>query len=299
MTVYLKDHIAVALQQAYMHSDKVDLITAYLNSGIFRILDLSVLVNKDISLYVRGNKRDFLSGSVDIKTLSKLYQVGVKCYLVRDLHGKAYIFNQMKLFIGSANLTHNGLGTNTNSNLECLVELPLQEAEFNYLISMTSTRVLLTPKILKDIEYSVDCAVSNENNLLGSEEWPFLVSHEKYETIRIYDLPWCHPLEDSHEECDFLHDYHVLGLISKSSVNLFDFKTSYLYQFILFNLNQSNNGQLYFGEIKSLVLKSLEEHGNIIIKPYIFNIFGYFSMLNDPVIGYDRPNYSERLFLRK
>src|SRR5690606_36621249 len=137
MKILLGSAISTHFQQLFLAAENLDLITAYLTSGLFNLLEEEEISNRRINLFVRGNRKDFQTKACDILVLEKLHQLGVNCFLVKDLHSKVYIFDQEVALVGSANLTNKGLGLASNgNNIECLCEYEISNTSYLEFLSM-------------------------------------------------------------------------------------------------------------------------------------------------------------------
>lgn len=71
------------------------------------------------------NRQNFFRGSSSLDAIQLLVEKNIKVYALDNLHTKAYIFNDSKCIVGSANFTRNGL----LFNHELLVVLEQKEAK--------------------------------------------------------------------------------------------------------------------------------------------------------------------------
>lgn len=297
MKILTGKDISSRLQQLFSTAEDVDLITAYLTSGIFNILAEKEILNKNINLFVRGNKKDFYSGASDIAVFEKLYQLGVTCFLVKDLHSKVYIFDQKTALVGSANLTNKGLGFASHSNnIECLCEYDISNESYLEFLSMTKGVIPVDENILNLMCSSLDSKGTDEQ----CEEWDFLISPKAVEKLTINDLPLYDLNSTTNATNSFEHDCYVLGLDENLESFRTKFKKSNLYLYLLNILDESEEHQIYFGQFTKRIHNDLLAESDISrweVKQYIINIFTYLKMLNLDNIKIDRPNYSERIYL--
>lgn len=86
-----------------------------------------------ITVITTFNRENFITGASSLATLSLLVDNNISVYALNDLHTKAYIFNNKKCLVGSANFTENAL----NKNHELLLVLD-QPHECNEIITYAS-----------------------------------------------------------------------------------------------------------------------------------------------------------------
>lgn len=299
MGLVFRDKIRDVLTSHYQQCNKAVLITAYLTSGIFTVLEEVDISDKDISIFVRGNKKDFAAGSVCIKTLMKLHHLGVTCYLVRNLHSKIYVFDDAEMFIGSANLTNNGLSPLGSTNIEVLMSAPYNESYTGDLKRSLRYAVKVTNEILEKIQEENDSL----NTLGKSEEcldWDFWSIDDFGHDLADSILPWCDislPVNDQ-DKVNQYHDELLFGLKLDGSFDRALFISSALHLFLVKILSERDEGEqfLYFRDVRQLLIDYCDVH-YADAKKITVNIFSYYrSRLCLPIL-HDQPVHSERLRL--
>lgn len=289
--------ISSRFQQLFTVAETVDLITAYMTSGVLNVCSEDKILNKYTNLFIRGNKKDFYSGASDIAVLEKLYQLGVNCFLVKDLHSKVYIFDQKTALVGSANLTNKGLGFASHSNnIECLCEYDISNESYLEFLSMTKGALPVDENILNLMHSSLDSEGTEEHY----DEWDFLLNAKAVEKLSINDLPLYDLNSTTNAINSFEHDCYVLGLDENLESFRTKFKRSNLYLYLLNILEEREEHQIYFGEFTKRIHNDLLAESDISrweVKQYIINIFTYLKKLDLDDLKVDRPNYSERIYL--
>lgn len=294
--------IPIHLKRSFKSASSIKLITAYLTSGIFTVFNKEEIEIKDISLCVRGNKQDFFNNTVCIKTIKELYKLGVKCYLVRNLHIKAYIFDDEEIYIGSANLTNNGLSISASSNIEVLYKADCID---NYIVELNKVlhySVAVTDKIIKEIEESLAnfqlTKIKPEN--LDSIDWSFwdiedYISHLNYSVLPKCDLSIPILTQDKEK---YFHDSLLFGLKEDGTFDRSLFITSTLHHFLVKEVLARGEGKqlIRFGELKNLLMEklSLDEP---CAKETTKNIFSYYRDKKCLPLNYERYRYTESLKL--
>lgn len=299
MRILLNNKISQTFQQFFLAAEKVDLITAYLTSGLFNLLAESEISDRKVNLFIRGNKKDFQTKACDILVLEKLHQLGVNCFLVKDLHSKVYIFDQEVALVGSANLTNKGLGLASNgNNIECLCEYEISNTGYLEFLSMIKGAIVVDEELLNFMNLSLDN--NNDSSSNSCDEWEFLLNMDIVEKLTINDLPLYNLNNNTNDVESFEHDKIVLGLDQNLNKFIYKFKQSNLYFYLLKLLQSREQKQIFFGEFCALVhndLLSEQDLSRREVKQYIINIFSYLKKLDLDNIKVDRPNHSERIYL--
>lgn len=299
MKILLGSAISTHFQQLFLAAENVDLITAYLTSGLFNLLAEEEIFNRRVNLFIRGNRKDFQTKACDILVLEKLHQLGVNCFLVKDLHSKVYIFDQEVALVGSANLTNKGLGLALNgNNIECLCEYDISDKSYLEFLSMIKGAIVVDEELLNFMHLSLDN--NNDSSSTAYDEWEFLLNMDIVEKLTINDLPLYNLNSNTNDFESFEHDKIVLGLDQDLNKFRDKFKQSNLYFYLLKLLQSREKKQIFFGEFCTLVhsdLLSEQDLSRREVKQYIINIFSYLKELDLDNIKVDRPNHSQRIYL--
>lgn len=303
MELLFYNEISSKLKKDFMTCKEAFLITGYLTSGVFSILDDRLLPEKYTSLFFRGNKQDFFNGSVCIKTVRKLYELGVRCYLVRNLHSKIYIFDKKIMYIGSVNLTNNGLSLLDSSNIEVLYKTKYESSYDDQLRESLKYAIEVTDDILSEIEHSMLDVEDKQNTAvnLNSIDWPFWSKDEYLDSLSDLSLPRCNlfiPLIEQKKD-DLAHDQLHFGLDDNLSFNRSLFITSALHHFLVKEVLSKPEGRRFirFGELKNILSDKFELE-NIDAKKITQNIFSYYNDRKCLPLNYERVNYTESLNLQ-
>ena len=103
-----------------------------------------------INIITTFDRNNFLNGASSLEAIQLLVQNNIEVYALHNLHTKAYIFNDSKCVVGSANFTRNGL----LFNHELL--LVLEQAQD------VKPIVEYSQKLLDDIKNAGDWLITNE-----------------------------------------------------------------------------------------------------------------------------------------
>lgn len=300
MGLILKDKISYQLSQEYSKCGQAVFITAYLTSGIFDILgDLVHFPNRKTMLFVRGNKQDFINGSICIKTLRRLYDANIQCFLLQNLHAKLYIFDERTMFIGSANLTNNGLSLSPNSNIEILHCAQYSKDMDIQVQTMLKGAIVLTDDLLNEMSSELkEC-----NNITidhASDAWACIPieSNNHFTELSVDYLPRCHLDQlDSMEQDNFYHDQRLFGLQNDGGIDIELFQDSVLHHFLIKALKRQPEHFMRFGTVKQLIGKQCNLPNNEYLTSCVQNIYSYYKYHTNTEIKYTRPQHTEVLNL--
>jgi hypothetical protein len=100
---------------------EVVIVSPFIQSN--QLLELTSKFSKNLSLfdvYVNWDYESILKGVNDLGIFDIITENGGRLFNCKRLHAKLYIFDFVKIFFGSANLTKNGFGWPNNGNIEVL-----------------------------------------------------------------------------------------------------------------------------------------------------------------------------------
>lgn len=303
MGLILKDQIIYKLSQEYSKCGQAVLITAYLTSGIFDILgNLDHSSNRKTILFVRGNKQDFLNGSVCVRTLRRLHNANIQCFLLQNLHAKLYIFDEQTMFIGSANLTNNGLSVSPNSNIEILHQCQYSQVVQEQIKTMLHGAIPLTDELLDAISIELQ---ETPNKMLSEtyEDWACLPSPYSDNTaeLDLAHLPLCNLdyLADFLGSEEFYHDQYIFGLNNDGIVDLVLLQNSVLHKFLIKILMEQPEKFIRFGTLKNIIAEQCSLQHDSELTELIQNIYSYYKHNRNIEVQYSQPNHTEVLSLQK
>lgn len=303
MGLILKDKIIYKLSQEYSKCGQAVLITAYLTSGIFDILgNLDGAPDRKIQLFVRGNKQDFLNGSVCMKTLRRLHNTNIQCFLLQNLHAKLYIFDEQTMFIGSANLTNNGLSVSPNSNIEILHQCQYSQDIQEQVKSMLHGAIPLTEELLSAISVELQ-EMPNKEAFESNQDWLCLPPPCLNNTteLSMVHLPLCNLdyLTDFLGSKEFYHDQYLFGLRNDGTVDIDLLQASILHRFLIERLINEPEGFIRFGTLRNIISEQCNLQHSPELTELIQNIYSYYKHNPNLEIQYSQPNYTEVLSLQK
>ena len=151
------DPASAVFELAKLATNRIIIVAPYIKSHTLRMLiDVIPASVSDFICITRWLPEDIASGTCDIAIFDDVMQRGGELRVYSHLHAKFYS-NSDKCLVGSANLTHRGLGKYIPSNFELLVELPstfpgIKNWEKNLLELSTTATENLRDQRLEQVE---------------------------------------------------------------------------------------------------------------------------------------------------
>jgi hypothetical protein len=265
---------------------------------------LAHYVSQSCSVVLIGRllPNDFIVGSSDIEALraSLLNDWNVKC--LTGLHAKIYLCDRSKIFIGSANLTTNGLKIYGSGNLEGCVEIPAVKDNIEFVEKINREAQIVNLTVLEKMESFINTKSKNASGMASSTLWPEDILPREH-SIWVYDFPWVtldastNPIEQ-----DLQHDAEILSvndLSNKANVAV-AFKNAKVFCWLLKKLKRSESNELYYGKLTVMIHDELRDDPAPYrrdVKVLLSNLLTYCQKYAPELIKIDRPNHSQRVTL--
>lgn len=114
-------------------NNRVLIYSAYTKKDALTTLASRVKPSSSVTLVVRWNKIDILSGSSDLEIFEICESHGWSLKINPTLHGKLFLFDDSSVILGSANLTKSGLNIGNFGNLEFGAKFNIDEVDVDNL----------------------------------------------------------------------------------------------------------------------------------------------------------------------
>lgn len=274
-------------------------ITAFCKENGIKFLEENInesVTNKKI--LVRFRKDDLISGASDLSIYSFCKANNWNMYVRFDLHAKAYIFDQKRYVIGSANLTNKGLNIISNGNYEIASAAILSEEEACKINSLFNTAILMNDNIYEMMIYDLDKA----NYLVNEgDQWRhdiLKLFNDDIQVLFTFDFPAVISPKECEGRCiEFLElpeDWSYEQV--KQS---FRMSKAFVWLYTLVN---NKNDELYFGEaamsLQNVIVNDPKPYRKD-IKVLVQNLLSWIEELEIDDIIIDRPNYSQRIQIKQ
>ncbi len=269
------------------------------------------------AVFVRWETKDLILGSSDLEIYPYLKAKGITLYRNSRLHLKAYLDEYKKCFLTSANISSRALNlpsySNYNYEIGTIVEnLGIEDKLYFSIIESDS--ILITDNIYKQLSEQLP---EKKREFPDEEEFHFKFEAPDKDFL-ISSLPMTYSIETLYriyEDKEFVNDLELncvlhdlaiykipLGLPSKAFREKLT-EAFFSHRFVKdFLQNLENTGEIYFGTAKDWVHKNCADvptPRKFEITENIQILYRWIVKLGDGKYLIDRPNYSERLSIKK
>lgn len=294
--VLSSDRLKKRIESLSSGISELTLVTAYIKLSAVKWLASLLQDDVKLNIVARLNPQDIISGASDIDAIEIALDKGWSCFRLPELHAKLYLINNKKLFVGSANFTARGLLLYGTGNLEATIEVDASIDHIDFINTILSKSVCISFENLIEIKRQIEKFRSSkqESDLYWDEDVPNLVK------MWSADFPWStvHHLlhNDNH------HDRELFGVkLSDDEIQLErKFKRSKAFLWLYSQLTQTENGELFFGRLSSILHDALLDDPSLYrkdVKILLINLLDYCKCHANDVIIIDRPGHSERVRL--
>ena len=300
MSILIREDIIKQICSELSKSNEtVFIISAYCKLPLIQLFEGHLHSNIEKVLLVRFRKDDIECGASDIELYPYCKEHGWKLFFRLDLHAKTYVFDNVRCIIGSANATQSGMMIGGQGNYEMATTCLLEEKD------VAGLKVLLKGAVeMNDTIYSIMKSALRDKeraDVLG--DWPeeiYDMFKPDYSLLFAEDFPTCSDPANARDE-----DLLFLGS-SKWNTGLSSNKDAlqkskcfcWLYELI----KRQPNHELYFGAIASELHDCLLNEPKPYrrdVKALLANLLNWISVLHCDKLAVDRPNHSQRVYIRK
>jgi hypothetical protein len=307
-----------------LHDAEVTIVSAYLKESALCQLAEHINSSNQVSIVTRWQAADLLSGSSDLSAYKFAADHSWPFFARLDLHAKLYQIGNQSIYIGSANLTARGYGLNNNSgNAEGMVKVLATECNVATVKEFFSRAVRIDSATFERLSAWVESHPTLETGSdLEADGYPLSEPHLDREFEEITSLMvsecfhsdgsfLCCPNNDSSTKADdaIVHDLSLLGmrkLDSFKQLHLEDvakrFRQTRAFNWLANILNNSSDGEMYFGELTAVLDQVLADDPKPYrksIKVLLANLLAWVQVLPETGMEVDRPRFSQRVFLSK
>lgn len=281
-------------------TESFTLISAYCKTPLVEYLDTFIDRPLVKNLIVRLKPEDILAGATDLELYPYCKEHGWSMFFRLDLHAKTYIFDNLRCVLGSANATSRGLSIGGVGNYEMAVLNEIDDSDRQQVRNLFRSSVRMTDALYADMKTAIS-SMESQHTPRASAKWPEEINqffHPDFSLLFSEDFPSCFdPREATSEDLIFLNTFPGADQdeIKKA------FRESKCFQWLMKLLSEQEHNELYFGAasaaLHSVILNDPRPYRKE-VKNLLANLLNWISVLDMEEIGIDRPNYSQRIFLR-
>ncbi len=275
----------------------VQIITAYCKESSF--MRLNNYINDEVKekrLLVRFRMDDILKGSTDFAIIECGIETGWQIYIRFDLHAKTYVVDNKRGLVGSANATNSGLNIGKNRNMEIATLVDIEPKDIEKINKLFDDAILVDDALLRKLKSQIDVVGANGQQKKYSWDASIITMFNPHiDTLFSYELPEDFKLTNG-EYISFLDEIYNgdIGKLKES------FRWSNVYLWLLTTLKE-NNRCLYFGALAEKLHNALVSDPKPYrrdVKQMLANLLSLIEKLGMEEVVIDRPNYSQRVYLK-
>ncbi|MBT3511052.1 MAG: NgoFVII family restriction endonuclease [Nitrospina sp.] len=294
----LKERLSEVIPEA----NSLTVVSAYITKPAVEWLVHHTSSNCSTVLIGRFSPNDLSMGSSDTASIRLALSKGwtVKCLSV--LHAKIYLCDRNAMFVGSANLTTNGLKIYGSGNLEACVEVSPIEDNIKFVKKINAEAQPITIEVLEKMEAFIDKNPTITNRVETSSIWPEDILPRE-DSIWVYDFPWANLSEPERTtEQSLKHDIEALGIVDSSNKTeaAIAFQGTKVFHWLLKKLKESDSRETYFGNLTAALHNDLNDDPTPYrrdVKNLLSNLLSYCQKYTQELIVIDRPSHSQRIKL--
>ena len=264
------------------------------------------LACNSVVVVARWQKHDLLMGASDLEVYELCKAKGWKFGIDLNLHGKLFLIDESKIFLGSANLTQRGLHIGLVGNHEFGTEISAVQADVEKVKDFIESEVTWMNDDLYALILKEFLAAKEEKVPILSSSWSqaiYQMVRKPVEYLWVQELVFSTPydlLRLNLSDDRAVHDFELLGLniddVSEAALKR-SFKRLKLFEWICSILATES---LSFGGVSTRLHSSILDDP----KPYRVDVKNYNRILFewaefvDDIFEVSRPNYAQVLRLK-
>lgn len=285
--------------------DSFQIISAFCKLNTVKNL-IDKNIQNDISskkLLVRFRLEDILSGVSDIELYEYCKQNGWDFYIRFDLHAKTYIFDKKRCILGSSNLTGRGLDFEINGNYELSDFVEIDKSDIDKIDVLFDNSLRVDDELYVQLKNEFEKVKSQitPNTNLKNYTWSKEIYNNFIPNLKVlfsFNFPSTkYPILSNPESILFLDCQFPAN--EETIKECFLRSNCYLW---LKKVLTENGNCLYFGSIAKLLHDTLISDPKPYrkdVKEYLANLLNWIEYFDIDEIQIDRPNYSQRVTLKK
>jgi hypothetical protein len=291
------DELRSRLGELISSSTEIVIISAYITAPAIKWLDSLGIQNKRITIVGRLSPGDLMSGASDLHALRDIVKSGWQLRHLTNLHAKIYLLDDYELFVGSANLTSNGLKLSGAGNIEAVLEKVAEEKDLIFIQKIIDSATAITHEALNKMEALILDASKDLNTHQGLQSWPDDI-FPCTSLLLVSDFPLSSPnvRADEYVSNPSLPFAIINGLEGNTPQAAELFKKSKAFKWLLNTLLQAEDNQMYFGAITACLHNSVADDPapyRRSVKDILSNLLLYIDYLKIEEIEITRPSHSQ------
>lgn len=290
----LRQRLQFALPQA---KENIVFISAYITQNAIDWLIKLIPDNVNTYMICRLLPLDVMAGATQLSALKTALANGIKVSCLHSLHAKIYAIDSKVIYIGSANLTNNGLKIYGAGNIEACLQVPANNLNLNFINKIVESATALDDEIIQNMQGCIDLKEAN----IFLDRWPEGVLNEE-EGIWVRDFFWTQP-GAKYMSLEQIHDFELLGIESSDGteeVTEEQILKTRCVKWLIKKLEIEPNKELFFGTLTKILQEELKDDPAPYrkdVKLLLQNLLEYVDVYLQNTIEISTPRYSQKIKL--
>ncbi|MFN3828252.1 MAG: phospholipase D-like domain-containing protein [Micavibrio sp.] len=292
------DRLRKKLESTLPHArESIIFISAYITQSAIDWLIKCTPDKTDTHIICRLIPSDIMTGATQLSAVKTALDKGIKVSCLHSLHAKIYAIDSETIFVGSANLTNNGLKIYGNGNLEACSQVPANNLNLNFIQNIVDSSTPLDAEIIQSMQGCIDL----KENSVFLDRWPEGVLKEQ-DGIWVRDFFWAQP-DIEKDSVEQIHDFEVLGIESAASAKKItkqQLLRTRCIKWLITKLEIEPENELYFGKLTKILHDELKDDPAPYrkdVKSLVQNLLTYCQKYLPDIIEITQPNHSQRIRL--
>ena len=246
----------------------VVVLSAYVKSVGIKWLQ-EQLQGKDVkcTIITRWTKGDLAQGSSDLECYDLAKEKNWNFKILNDLHAKVMLIDDEILFLGSPNLTGAGMSLIPVSNQEIGIKTKALDKDLQVINQLSEEAALVNDQIIEELKAWQKTLPKIEKPKIP--DFPTMVKEslkEKFNKLWVHNFPWTDIrflLKNyDKKDTDIVHDLELFGVVNTNPSEIEkkikeNFIKSKIFNWLIARLKKSENQEIYFGSLSSIIHDSL------------------------------------------
>ena len=264
-TEAFRNLLGEALKEA---KKSVVVLSAYVKSVGVKWLQ-EQLQGKDIkcTIITRWTKGDLAQGSSDLECYDLAKEKNWNFKILNDLHAKVMLIDNEVLFLGSPNLTGAGMSLIPVSNKEIGIKIKALDKDLQVIRQLSEEAALVNDQIIEELKAWQKALPKIEKPKIP--DFPSMVKEslkEKFNKLWVHNFAWTDIrflLKNyDKKDTDIVHDLELFGVVNTNPSEIEkeikeNFLKSKIFNWLIARLKKSENQEIYFGSLSSIIHDSL------------------------------------------
>lgn len=292
-------------------SKSIQILSAFITtSGLQWLVNSGIRPDAAVTLVTQWAPNDLLSGASDLGAYAFARKQNWNFLLLPRLHAKVILVDDVRLFVGSANVTGFGLCLVPGGNRELGLCVAPSQADIHAVRSLVKEAIEVTPELYSEIEEWLTAQeLAGVGFIPRDLSWPLSIQRQiaKPPTrLWVADLPWTEPRYIC--SCDspsaFVrelidHDARLYGTTDSNQLRAV-FRESVAYKWLIHILRCEQDHTAYFGRLTQVLHSRLLDDPLPFrkeVKQLLGNLLAYVDAFASQEVILDRPAQSTRIRL--